>query len=344
MSLDPTNLLYQTLNNHLDRRVRIQGQGDIMVTVSHVDVGVDISKKHLDFYLHQVKKAFRVPNSPEGMDEVANVLSQYTIGQVVCESTGGYGQLMSKTLHQSNYKVWCVEPRRIKAFIASEGIKAKTDKIDAKMIALFASQKQCAYEPVQISDNTAKLKNLVAVRTSMTSNAAELKTQLQQFFDEDSKRYLNKQLCFLEKQISKISSQIDVLIEGDNDFKNKAKIITSIPGVGIGTAATFIALLPEIGKVDNKSAAALVGVAPYIKQSGYLKGQAHIGGGRAQLRRILYMAAVSAIRHNQKLADFYQRLIAAGKKFKVAIVAVMRKLVIYMNTLIRKGDMWNIAI
>jgi transposase len=314
-----------------------------MATLSYVDVGVDISKHHLDFYLHQVKKAFRISNSAEGIHQLKNVLMQYTIGQIVCESTGGYETLLCNTMQQSNYKMWCVEPKRIKAFITSEGIKAKTDKIDAKMIALFASQKQCAYEQIQISEDNKKLKNLVAVKAIMTENASVLKTQLKQFFDKDSSAYLKRQLRSLEKDIEKISNQINMLIKSNQEFENKAEIMTSIPGIGKTTAATFLAFLPEMGKVNNKAAAALVGVAPYVKQSGCYKGKARISGGRSQLRKVLYMAALSAIMHNPKLKVFYKRLIDDGKAHKVAMVAVMRKLVTYMNTLVKKGEKWNVV-
>jgi transposase len=315
-----------------------------MTILSHIDIGVDVSKNHLDFYLHQEKKAIHVPNTEKGINKFISSIKQYDVRQIVCESTGGYERLMCKMLQNSGYKVWRVEPKRIKAFIVSEGVKAKTDKIDAKMIALFASQKECAYEPIQKSDKSEKLKNLVALRASMTANAAEIKNQLQQIVDPDCIKYLKKNLCLLEKQIKKISEQIDALINDDSEFKNIKKIVTSIPGIGTGNAEMFIALLQELGKVNNKEAAALVGVAPYISQSGCSKGQAKISGGRAPLRSVLYMAAVSAIKHNARLAVFYQRLIAAGKKFKVAIVAVMRKLVVYMNTLVRKGEVWNPAI
>lgn len=315
-----------------------------MAILSHIDIGVDVSKKHLDIYLHQEKKAFHVPNTVEGINKFISSIKQYNVRQIVCESTGGYEYLMCKMLKNSGYKVWRVEPKRIKAFIVSEGVKAKTDKIDAKMIALFASQKECAYESIQQSDDNEKLRSLVSLRASMTTHAAEIKTQLQQVVDPDCIKYLNKNLCTLEKQIKKISEQIDALINDNNEFKNIKEIVTSIPGIGKGNAEMFIALLPEFGKVNNKEAAALVGVAPYIRQSGCLSGQAKISGGRAPLRSVLYMAAVSAIKHNTRLAVFYQRLITAGKKFKVAIVAVMRKLVVYMNTLVRKGELWDPAI
>lgn len=314
-----------------------------MVMLSHVDVGVDVSKKHLDVCLHQTGKAIRVINSEQGLRQFSELLSLHKVGQIVCEATGGYESFMCKTLRKQNYKVWPVQPKRIKAFIESEGIKAKTDKIDAKMIALFASQKSCSYDIVPQSDDNEKLRNLVALKASTTTAAAELKTQLQQVIDDDCLRYMNKQLKFLEKQIEKISAQIDDLVNENDVFSQTKKIITSIPGVGTGTAEIFMALMPELGKVNSKAAAALVGVAPYIKQSGSCKGQAKIAGGRAQLRSIIYMAAISAIRHNSVLKNFYERLKNGGKSFKVAIVAVMRKLIIYMNVLMRKGELWNLA-
>jgi transposase len=315
-----------------------------MVTLSQVDVGVDISKRHIDVCLYQTGKEVHIPNSTEGLTKLTKVLAQYQVRQIVCEATGGYESLMCKTLRALNYKVWRVQPLRIKAFIASEGIKAKTDKIDAKMIALFASQKKCAYDEHFRSENNEKLKNLVALKSSITASAAEIKTQLQQVSDPDCVQLLTQNLKFLEKQGTKLTVQIEQVIADDQDMSNKAKIMTSIPGIGDGTASTMLALLPELGTVNNKVAAALVGVAPYTRQSGSFKGQAKISGGRAPLRSILYMAALTAIKYNSKLAQFYQRLIASGKVFKVAIVAVMRKLVIYLNTLVKKGELWNSAI
>ncbi|HSW48319.1 MAG TPA: transposase [Candidatus Saccharimonadales bacterium] len=315
-----------------------------MVTLSSIDVGVDVSKKHLDIHLHQIGKSARIANSATGITELEKLLAQYNIGQVACEATGGYERLMYKTLRQANYKVWRVEPRRIKAFIASEGIKAKTDKIDAKMIALFASKKCSSYEAIELSDNNEKLKSFVTLRTSINTSITAVKAQLQQSFDPDCHTFLTKNLNFLEKQLNNLTKHINALIETDQDSQNKATIITSIPGVGDTTAATMLAMLPELGKINNKQAAALVGVAPYIKQSGNLKGHARINGGRAPIRRVLYMAALSAITCNSVIKHFYQRLIDTGKAFKVAIVAVMRKLVIYMNTLTRKGELWNSAI
>ncbi len=315
-----------------------------MVKLSYVDVGVDISKKHLDIHLHQTNKTMRMENSKQGLDKLIILLSQYEVGQVACEATGGYERLMCKTLIHANYKVWRIQPRLVRAFIVSEGIKAKTDRIDAKMIALFAFKKQRPYEPIHQSDSNEKLKNLVALKSSLTNKAAQVKTQLKQAYDHDCLKILTKHLNFLKKQISKLEIKISTLIKSDNEFRDKAQQISSIPGVGNGTIAMTLAMLPELGKIGNKQIASLTGVAPYIKQSGNYKGKARIGGGRSQLRRVLYMAALSAIQHNFVLINFYQRLIADGKPFKVAIVAVMRKLIIYMNTLVREKKLWNPAI
>lgn len=315
-----------------------------MTILTHVDVGVDISKKHLDFHLYQDGKTLHVLNSKEGIGKVTNLLSQYEVRQIVCESTGMYGNLMCNELRSAGYNVWVVPPQRIKAFGISVGIKVKTDKIDAEMIAAFASKNECPHEYTPLSKDNEKLKELVNLKSSMTAAAAELKTKLQQTTDLDCIKFITKDLRHQEKIIKKLSEQINALIKNNDELKKKANIIRSIDGIGPGTTEIFLALLPELGKVSNKVAAALVGVAPYIKQSGSYKGQAHISGGRSELRKVLYMAALTATTYNPKLKIFYERLRAAGKPFKVAIVAVMRKLVTYMNILVSKGELWNPAV
>jgi transposase len=312
-----------------------------MIKLPKVYVGVDISKKYLDICLHPLNKTARIVNSAQGIEQLLKLLTNFEVEQIACEATGGYERAMYQALANAHYKVWRVEPKRIKAFIVSEGIKAKTDKIDAKMIALFASKKSPSYESVQLSDQDDQLRNLVALKSSLTTTAAMVKTQLQQAYNADCIKILTKHLHFLEKQIAALESKITVLIKNDVELDKKAQIITSIPGIGKGTASVILAMLPELGKIDNKHAAALVGVAPFIKQSGNCKGYAKISGGRSAIRCILYMAALSAINHNSVLVGFYKRLVSAGKKAKVAIVAVMRKLVVYMNTLVRKSELWK---
>lgn len=315
-----------------------------MGTIPRVDVGVDVSKKHLDVCLHQLKKHFRVNNTPEGHVELATELKQYNIGQVSCEATGGYEGLMVKTLRGLKYRVWRVSPSRIRAFIKSQGFRAKTDKIDAEMIAWFAAVMVNTVQAIEPTEQQEKIRNLVALKVALTAEAAETKTRLQQVTDRDVIKLLTSKLNFAEKQIKALAKKIKALINSEPDSKRIEKILRSIPGIGEGTSAAIQALLPEIGQVNNKEASALVGVAPIIMQSGNHKGYAHICGGRSPLRRFLYMSAVSAIKFNSVLKKFYESLIARGKPFKVAIVAVMRKLVVYMNTLVRKGELWNPAI
>jgi transposase len=312
-----------------------------MVTVTRVDIGVDVSKKFLDVHFHPIKKAMRINNDTDGLNELLKHLSQYSVKQVVCEATGGYEKPMQKALMKKGLNVWIVNPRRIKAFIVSEDIKAKTDKLDAKMIALFASQKHSAYKPIQHTDEDEKLKALVSLKASVTASASGYKTQLQQQSDTDCIKYLKQLLHTTEKNIKKINQQINDLIKQDEGLVRKAQIISSIPGAGEGTVAVCLSMLPELGNIDNKKIASLVGVAPHIKQSGNNKGKARISGGRSSVRNVLYMAAVSAITHNPKLKQFYQRLITAGKPFKVAIVAVMRKLIVIINSMVMKGELWN---
>jgi transposase len=315
-----------------------------MGTVARIDIGVDVSKKHLDIFLHQTERHFRIVNTSEGITKFANELAKYQVGQIACEATGGYESLLVKTLRKLKYRIWRVSPSRIRAFIKSQGKRAKTDKIDAQMIAWVAAVMTNANEIIDPTEQQEKIRNLVAIKMTLTIEAAETKTRLQQTTDKDVIKLLTAKLNFAEKQIKALSKKISSLIQNEPDLKKTEEIIRSIPGIGEVTAAAVHALFVEIGKVTNKQAAALVGVAPMIMQSGDHKGYAHIYGGRSPLRATLYMAALSAMRSNSVLKVFYERLIARGKPFKVAIVAVMRKLVVFMNTLVRKGELWNPAI
>jgi transposase len=315
-----------------------------MGTIARVDVGVDVSKKHLDVFLHQVEKHFRVENTPQGIVELANELAKYNIGQIACEATEGYESLLVKSLRRLKFRVWRVSPSRIRAFIKSQGKRAKTDKIDAKMIAWFAAVMINENQMIDPTEQQEKIRNLVALKMTLTTEAAEAKTRLQQTTDKDVIKLLTSKLSFAQKQIKALTKKINVLVKSEPDLKKIEGIIRSIPGIGEGTASAVQALFIEIGQITNKQAAALIGVAPMIMQSGDHKGYSHIYGGRSPLRGFLYMASLNAIKFNPVLKEFYERLIARGKPFKVAIVAVMRKLVIYMNTLVRKGELWNPAI
>jgi transposase len=312
-----------------------------MNTLPKVDVGVDVSKAYMDIYLHPCAKTLRIKNSDKGLSELIAILAEFDVAQVVCESSGGYQKLLVSTLGSAGYNIWEVDPKRVKSFIESEGVKIKTDKNDAKMIALFSSQKTRPYQRLVPSEAVIKLRSLVHRRVQLVEMAADEKKRLQQATTRDEKDSINKHAEYMKTMIISIDQSIHKIIESEQELKNKYDIIISIPGVGHVTASTILAELPECGKLDSKQIAALSGVAPYTRQSGIYTGHAIISGGRALPRKALYMAALTGSNCNTRFKQFYQRLVKAGKPAKVALVAVMRKLIVIINAMIRKQEIWN---
>ena len=306
-------------------------------------MGIDVSKDYLEIYIHPNSKSFKVENSKKGVQALLGKLTNYVIERIVCESSGGYENLMLKMLKLADYNVWHVDPKQIKAFIISQGIRAKNDRIDAKMMALFASQNQPKYLKKDISQNAEKLRALVRRKSDLT----ELISIEKKRFNHPKQQYcgdvIRSHIEFMEKQIEILETEIEQLIDDDPDWSNNTKLMKSMPGIGDATSALLIAEMPELGKVTDKQIAALLGVAPYTKESGTMRGKAYIGGGRIIVRNILYMASLSAVRYNPALKKFYTRLKEAGKCSKIALVAVMRKMIIILNIMIKRQIGWSPA-
>jgi transposase len=312
------------------------------MNLAKIFVGVDISKDHLDVFLCPVNQYFRVNNNTNGLEEILNKLSEYDVVRIACESSGGYEKLLIRTLSQAGHFVWLVEPKRIKSFIASEGIKAKTDKIDASMIALFAQQKELP-EQTRIKipkKNEELLKALVRRKNDLTGMVVKEKTRLAHPQVEFCQKKIQQHINFMSDQIKELEKEIEELINSDDDWKHKQEVITSIPGAGKGTAATLIAFFSELGSIGNKQVAALLGVAPYVNESGNFKKKSVVKEGRPIPRKMLYMPTLSAVQHNPDFKIFYSRLREEGKPAKVAIIAVMRKFIILANVLLSENRMW----
>ncbi|MFH1000538.1 MAG: IS110 family transposase [Bacteroidota bacterium] len=312
-----------------------------MINLPKVYVGVDVSKGYLDIYIYPTEKAFKVKNDTEGIKQLKKTLSQYCIEQVVCESSGGYEHNMLKTLAKCGYKTWLVDPKRIKGFIISEGIKVKTDSIDAKMIALFASQKKCAYEKPIKFEASSELQILVKRRRELVAIAADEKKRLQQCDDLFYQKSIKTIVIILKKEIDKLEKKIDSLTDDNDDLRRKKAIIKSVPGIGSITANALLADVHELGTITGKEVSALIGVAPYTRQSGTYIGKSYISGGRSYPRHALYMAALSTLNRPKGFGIFYKKLIDIGKAPKVAIVAVMRKMIVCINALLKKNELWN---
>ena len=313
-----------------------------MENITKTYVGVDISKDKFDVYLHPIGKVFSFANSKYGVEELISYLSTYTVAQIVCESTGGYENLMLKMLRSFGFKVWQVEPNRIKSFIRSKGKKVKTDVIDAHMIALFSAQEVQEHGYIEYGKNHELLRDLVKRKKDLVEMIVSEKQRLRHPSRVFCKFEIQAHIDFMNKQITEIEIAIEDIIDKDDDLNKKVAIIESVPGIGKATAAMLVAEMPELGNIENKKASALIGVAPYTQQSGQYKGKSFISGGRAIVRSALYMAALVASRFNPALKEFYRRLCDIGKKPpKVALVAVMRKLITILNVMVKKQTKWN---
>lgn len=306
--------------------------GDIM---NDVFVGVDVAKKSLAVHLYPKNKGFIIENDTNGITLLLDTLRDHEVASMVCESSGGYESLFLESTRAVGYTPWVVDPRRVKNFILAEGSRVKTDLHDAKMLALFASKMDPAFLKGQPSDDALKLKSLVRRRMNLTTMSAEEKKRIQHPSLKHSKEIIEEHISFLKDQIKKVEKDILQLARSNAYWNHRMGILTSMPGVGDMTAAVLLAELPELGTFTPRTVAAIVGVAPYTNMSGAYVGKAFIKGGRFELRRFLYMSAVTASWCNPYLSKFYKRLKISGKPTRVALVAVIKKMVVILNAMVK---------
>ena len=295
-------------------------------------VGLDVAKSTLQLDL--AGKPHALTNDAQGHTQLLKLLRAHPGAHVVCEATGGYEQPAVRVLHAAQVSVSVVEAGRVRHFAKAKGLRAKTDPIDASVLSEYGRLLQPAATPAPTAQQTqmaalsTRRLQLIATLTAESHRAAH-------YLDKLCLRQ-SRQLCgILEKQIAACDAALAEIIAADETLRRQAQRLDAIPGVGAVTAATVLAELPELGKISDEAAAALVGVAPYNHDSGDHAGARHIGGGRSAVRCALYMATLSAVRWDAILKAFYLKLRAAGKKPKVALVACLRKLVVLMNHLLK---------
>jgi transposase len=305
-----------------------------------VYVGIDVCKAWLDVYLHPTGQSFRVPNSKEGIRRLRKELAGSKVALAVMEATGKLHRLAHRMLSQAGYAVATVNPQRPRELAKAIGQLAKTDKIDARLLALYGAYLSPAATPVP-AKTAAELQELVLARQAVKADETALKNRHGTAESALLKRLLMRQLAACERAAADLDAAIAALIEGDPVLKSRYDILLSIKGVGPTVAATLVACLPELGLIPAAKATVLVGVAPLNDDSADRQGLRRIQGGRAHVRTALYMAAVSAARCNPGLKTFYAGLRARGKQAKLALTAVMRKLVILASALIRENRTWT---
>jgi len=302
-------------------------------------IGIDVCKSHLDIHVHPHGVARRVANDRSGIGALMRCLASYRVQRVVLEATGKWHRAVHRRLHEAGYAVALVNPYRSRKLADAMGCLAKTDAIDARTLARFGEALQPRTTPPP-PNAVAAVRELVAARRSDVAELTALTNRRGTTQHHLVARQLHARIAMLQRHIKAIDRATAQLVNDDPGLARLFHIIASIPGIGSVTATTLIAELYELGRCSRTEIAALLGVAPMNWDSGQMRGRRIIKGGRAPLRAALYMAAVSAIRCNPDLKTFYQRLRDNGKKPKLALTAVMRKLVVLANTLVRQNRTW----
>lgn len=303
-------------------------------------VGIDVSKASLDVCLLADSKRLSTTNDPQGFAQLLKALPTPGSCLIVLEATGGYQRAVVAELVAVGHQVAVVNPRQVRDFARGLGFLAKTDRIDAEVIARFGEQAQprslekASRIQQELQQLVTRRRQLIDLRTSETNRLETATTK-------SVVKSLLSMIEQLEKKIRQIEKEMSKRVESDETLQCQAALIKSVPGVGAITAATLIAELPELGRLNRQEIAALAGLAPFNRDSGKFHGRRTIWGGRSAVRSVLYMAALTARRCNPVIQAFAKRLQDAGKPFKVILTACMRKLLVILNTIIKNNSAWK---
>jgi transposase len=324
--------------------MNVNSQGREAVTAPRANAGIDVSKDWLDVAFGS--RSERFANDAAGMESLAALLRQEGIDLVVLEASGGYEAAAAAALQAAGMAVAVVNPRQARDFAKSMGVLAKTDKVDAKVLRAFADviahhEKRSKFLRAVPDEQRAHLEALV-IRRRQLLEMRKAEANRMGMAHKAARKSLNKVILFLDKQLAEIDRDLDQHMR--EHFRDLSKLLSSAKGIGPVTTTTLAAALPELGRLDRRAIASLVGVAPLACDSGKRRGGRHVWGGRADVRAVLYMAVLGATRYNPVIRAFYERLVAKGKPKKVALVACMRKLLTILNAMVRDGKTWNPAL
>lgn len=302
--------------------------------------GVDVGRDFLDVGLAPLGQVFRTPNSPQGVEVVVRRLARAGVSRVVLESIGSYGARLVRALAQAGFEVGVVDPKRIAALRLAEGRRAKTDQLDAALIARFALIMSQAARPVP-GPKAMEIRALSTRRRQLVEMIAMEKTRLKQALDRAVADSCRRAIAQLAEERARIESRLRDELLATSEGRERARLLQTIPGIGPIISMTLLADLPELGSLDRKAIASLAGLAPHPNQSGTRTGSAHIQGGRPCVRAALYMAAVSAVRSDKGFKSEYLAMRHAGKPAKVALIAIARRIVVAANSIIRTRQSWT---
>lgn len=309
-------------------------------------IGIDVGKKSLQLYLPKFDKSMAISNDESGYTKLLNYLYKYYNQLsdliIVFEPTGGYEQYLKTYLKKNKINFTTVHPNKVRNYAKAKGWLAKTDKIDSRLIHDYATVFSLPIKIDYSTDSQQRLHNLIKRREQLILCRNQELARLDKEITLDVEQSLEQHLSFLDQQVEKIEGSIKILSNDVPEIKSRIDLLTSIPGVGITLATTIVCEAPELGLIEFNKLTALIGLAPYARSSGQYNGKRSIFAGRGNLRRVLYMAAVASLRCNKKLKAFYYRLISNHKPPKVALVAVMRKLLGFMHALVKNNSLWDL--
>lgn len=302
-------------------------------------VGIDVAKAELVLTSRPTLTRWRVANTASGIETLVAQLQELAPELIVLEATGGYEREVTAALVAAGLRAVVVNPRHVRAFAKATGQLAKTDRIDADVIALFADRMRPAWRP--LADEATTDLAAVLLRRRQLTDMLTAETNRLGIARRPVRASLKKHITYLERELRMTESELRELIEASPVWRVHDELLQSVPAIGTVTAQTLLAELPELGQLTHKQVTALVGVAPMANDSGHHRGKRAITGGRARVRQVLYMAALVATRRNPVIRRFYARLLAAGKPKKVALVACMRKLLLILNAMMRDQRPWS---
>ena len=307
-----------------------------------ITVGIDVSKDRLDVAVRPSGECFAVPRTGTGLDDLVARLKVLKPNLIVLEATGGFETVVAATLAGAGLPVAVANPGQIRAFAKAIGQRAKTDPIDAAVIALFGEAVKPELRPLP-DEAQRLLAELVSRRRQIIEMIVAERQREKRVANTRIRKGISRHIRVLEKELPEIDGDIGILVRGSPAWREKEDLLKSFPGIGDVLARTLLAELPELGTLTRREIASLAGLAPFTRQSGRWKGKSMIAGGRGTARWALYMAALVASRHNPLLKAFYRRLLAAGKPKVLALIAVARKLLTTLNAMLRDNKKWQHA-
>jgi len=307
-----------------------------------ITVGIDVSKERLDVAVHPSGEAFVVERNVAGLERLAVRLRELTPDIVALEATGGFETIAAAALAAAELPVVVVNPAQIRAFAKAIGQRAKTDPIDAAVIARFAAATRPEPRPLP-DEATRLLADLMARRRQIVEMMAAERQRERRVTVVRLRKSIARLIKALQKELNSLDADIDDTVRGSPAWRDKEDLLASVPGIGPVIARTLLAELPELGRLGRRQIAALAGLAPFTRQSGQWRGRSFIGGGRTVVRTALFLGAMVAMRHNPVLKAFFTRLVTAGKPKMVALIAVARKLLTTLNAILRDNRPWQSA-